>query len=239
MNEYEDSKEQDLGSTRFYGSPRQEYEDTEYYQDLEDTMGYEQRVEDDYNDEDDLDPTVYYGSTDEDEDERETNQNIITFQRPKKAENDKPPMDHLSIAWNQALYLLDKDKLNEAYRLILMADDDFYLLRLMAKTGVCYKNLQGNVRRMLVNRVQELKKSEFINDLVDEFDREATKEADKTLKFTGGRGERAGTLDYDTRSGMSRTSPSDRTDFNEARNLIQGLKGRIGYVHPPQNHLDY
>lgn len=239
MNEYEDQREHDLESTRFYNSPDHEYDDTERYQDLEETIGYEERYNQDQTYDEDLDPTVYYGSTDEDEDNTEDHFNTITFQRPKDQDKEKPPMDQLSIAWNQALFLMDNDKVNEAYRLILMTNDDFYLLRLMAKTGVCYKNLEQKVKKELITRVKELKKSEFINDLVDEFDREAPKENANTIKFAGKLGERAFTFDYDDQSSKSKHSRSERTDFNEARNVIQGLKGRIGYVHPPQNHPNY
>lgn len=214
----EEHPENGLDSTRYY----QENGDEEYYQSLADTVAYLRPEEED------LDPTVYYGSTDEEDDELEAN--VITFQRPRHRQKEKKPLDQLSIAWNQALYLLDLDRVNEAYRLILLTNDDFYLLRLMAKTGVCFNKLEYSVKESLKSRVNELKKSEFINDLVDEFDREASK-----LEVQEGRkkgSDKSVTFDFSSRSKIK----SDRTDFQEARVVLESLKGRIGYVHPPQKH---
>lgn len=227
MSEYEPYDH--LESTRFY--PKRENDGMEIEESLADTLQY-QPLKPPYKmqeeeEEEDIDPTVYYGSTDEEEEEEISHQNnIITFQKPRKEDKkEENGIDRLSIAWNQALYLLDQDKINEAYRLILLTHDDFYLLRLMAKTGVCYERLDFSVKNGLFERVCELKKSEFINDLVDEFERE------------GNRGRKKGESVHFSFSNNEKNI-TETTDFGEARDVLLGLKGRIGYVHPPQRNLD-
>jgi len=78
-------------------------------------------------------------------------------------------MDEIVSIWNKALYLLLQDQINEAYCIILDTQDDLYLLRLMAKTGVCYHKLDHPVQRDLKERVRLMKDAEFVAELIQEF----------------------------------------------------------------------
>lgn len=78
---------------------------------------------------------------------------------------DEPIYDHLSQSYLRALELLSIDDYNAAYRMILSNQDDFYLLRLMTKTGVCWERLDHDLQAQLKTRIAEIFKSDFLTDL--------------------------------------------------------------------------
>ena len=80
-------------------------------------------------------------------------------------QEDEPIYDHLSQSYLRALELLSVDDYNAAYRMILENQDDFYLLRLMTKTGVCWDRLDHNLQSKLKLRIAEIFQSDFLTDL--------------------------------------------------------------------------
>lgn len=221
-------------STGRYGPSNPEKDYAEDYQ-LEETVKYPDEEDDNVNyqqqmannsGEGSLDPTVYYGSTDEEDRDMdeidETQQYVPTQQSIAPTENfaqkvhfedhsqashyqaqgqqqkffdsqheqvqipfnsiiarnqnsmsqsysqnqpEEPIYDHLSQSYLRALELLSVDDYNAAYRIILQNQDDFYLLRLMTKTGVCWERLDIDLQRQLKERIADIFQSDFLTDL--------------------------------------------------------------------------
>jgi hypothetical protein len=88
---------------------------------------------------------------------------------PTAQQNEKielPPTE----AWARALACLDSDNYSGAYKCLLDAGDDLYLIRLMYKTGPdCYRLLDEQTSLRLFSRVIAIAKSQFMNDLVVDF----------------------------------------------------------------------
>ena len=76
------------------------------------------------------------------------------------------------MTWNNCLKLVTNNRINEAYKSILETQDDLYLIRLMGKTGVCYEELDYSTATQLKNRVDEISKTTYIDNLIEEFQQE-------------------------------------------------------------------
>ena len=134
-----------------------------------------------------LDPTVYYGSTDEEyevdyqaylDDTEEyvpTQQSRqlsshhrqvqLTERQEKIAPKSNHIIDHLSQVYLNSLQLLEYDRYDSAFKQVLDMNDDFYLMKLMTKTGTCWDKLQDSTAHSLRQRIQEIFKSGFLDSL--------------------------------------------------------------------------
>lgn len=131
-----------------------------------------------------LDPTVYYGSTDEEYDTDsqvylDDTEEYVPTQQSTLAKNKTHPnnlgkntvqesshiIDHLSQVYLNALQMLHHDEYDAAFRQVMDMQDDFYLMKLMTKTGACWHQLQDSTARLLKKRIEEVFKSGFLDSL--------------------------------------------------------------------------
>lgn len=77
-------------------------------------------------------------------------------------------------AWITASEQLQQNKIDQAYKIILDSEDDIYLLRLMIKTGPsAYKKMDQYLANKLFNRVIQLTKVNFLDNMILNFFLEA------------------------------------------------------------------
>ena len=79
--------------------------------------------------------------------------------------NSKRNYDVLSQAWVEVLQWANEGKLEEAYKKVLGTGDDIYLLRLMHKTGVCFKQLSQETCKIVLQRLGMILNSNFLENL--------------------------------------------------------------------------
>jgi hypothetical protein len=75
-----------------------------------------------------------------------------------------------SEAWLRALTALEECEYETAFKVLLDAGDDLFLLRLMYKTGPdVYRFLRENTALRLFSRVVAIAKGQFLNDAILDF----------------------------------------------------------------------
>lgn len=141
-------------------------------------------------------------------------------------------IDDLVMTWNNALHLLIQNQIQDAYSLILSTNDDLYLLRLMAKTGVCYQLLNPETRIELKTRITKIQNAKFFNELVDQFlPKTATpnnlgQNYDSTLILEE-------TQDYSRHNNPSLSQTENGSSIGDvirAQQLMKNLQNRIAYA---------
>lgn len=106
--------------------------------------------------------------------------NQITFQNENSNIFNEQKLEHVQEIkmnpWKEALILLDCQDVDQAYESLLDNEDDIYLLRLMIKTGPCFKEIGEKTSVKLINRVLDLFNSNFIDKTCIDFFLEAKEE---------------------------------------------------------------
>ena len=74
-------------------------------------------------------------------------------------------LDVLSQAWIEVLQWVSEGNMEEAYRRVLGTGDDIYLLRLMHKTGVCFKHMSADTSKAVLQRLGMILNSNFLENL--------------------------------------------------------------------------
>lgn len=133
--------------------------------------------------EDELDNTVKYDSDDnlsDTVDFSENNNENILLKEPQTLNSFKKE-EEISSMWLQVLKSIENNELDEAYEKVLNSGDDIYLIRLMMKTGSCIKKLRRKTAVLLLKRLAQIGKSNFLNKIclnfLDDFKDKKAKEA--------------------------------------------------------------
>ena len=84
--------------------------------------------------------------------------------------------------WLECLDLINKNKMNEAYDLILSTKDDIYLLRLMCLTGPILNSLNENVAKNVLVRINMINRGKQINDILIKFVEESINNKNNIFK---------------------------------------------------------
>lgn len=111
----------------------------------------------------------------------QNNVEIQAFMSPKNLSspgsmNSMRNLDVLSQAWVEVLQWVSEGNLDEAYRRVLSTGDDIYLLRLMHKTGVCFKQLSPEIFKAVLHRLGMILSSNFLENLGMNWVRQGVKE---------------------------------------------------------------
>ena len=77
--------------------------------------------------------------------------------------------------WKEALKLLSKNKISEAYKLILESGDDIYLLRLVCLTGPVLYLLEEELAKNILVRINKINRGKQIQDILVNLVEESTK----------------------------------------------------------------
>lgn len=81
--------------------------------------------------------------------------------------------------WKEALKLLEKNKISDAYRLILMSGDDIYLLRLVCITGPVMRFLDDDLAKKVLVRINKINRGQHIKNILIQLVEESLKLNDK------------------------------------------------------------
>lgn len=135
------------------------------------------------NEDDELDNTVKYDSDDnlsDTVDFSENNNENIVLKEPQTLNSFKKE-EEISSMWLEVLKFIENNELDEAYEKVLNSGDDIYLIRLMMKTGSCIKKLRRKTAVLLLKRLAQIGKSNFLNKIclnfLDDFKDKKAKEA--------------------------------------------------------------
>ena len=71
--------------------------------------------------------------------------------------------------WLESLELINQNKINDAYNLILSTKDDIYLLRLMCLTGPILNSLNENLAKNVLVRINMINRGKQISDILIKF----------------------------------------------------------------------
>ena len=75
----------------------------------------------------------------------------------------------INSIWLNCLELINKNKISEAYELILNSKDDIYLLRLILLTGPVLHLLNENLAKKILVRINMINRGKQINDILIQF----------------------------------------------------------------------
>ena len=84
--------------------------------------------------------------------------------------------------WLECLDLINQNKMNEAYDLILSTKDDIYLLRLMCLTGPVLNSLNENLAKNVLVRINMINRGKQINDILIKFVEESINNKNNIFK---------------------------------------------------------
>ena len=84
--------------------------------------------------------------------------------------------------WLECLDLINQNKMNEAYDLILSTKDDIYLLRLMCLTGPILNSLNENLAKNVLVRINMINRGKQINDILIKFVEESINNKNNIFK---------------------------------------------------------
>jgi len=85
----------------------------------------------------------------------------------------------INETWKEALKLLEKNKISDAYRLILMSGDDIYLLRLVCITGPVLRFLDEDLAKKVLVRINMINRGQHIKNVLIQLVEESLKINDK------------------------------------------------------------
>ena len=75
----------------------------------------------------------------------------------------------INSIWLNCLELINKNKISEAYELILNTKDDIYLLRLILLTGPVLHLLNDNLAKKILVRINMINRGRQINNILIQF----------------------------------------------------------------------
>jgi hypothetical protein len=84
--------------------------------------------------------------------------------------------------WLECLELINKNKINEAYNLIISTKDDIYLLRLMCLTGPVLDKLNENLAKNVLIRINMINRGKQISDILIQFVEESINNKNNIFK---------------------------------------------------------
>ena len=84
--------------------------------------------------------------------------------------------------WLECLELINKNKINEAYNLIISTKDDIYLLRLMCLTGPVLNKLNENLAKNALIRINMINRGKQISDILIQFVEESINNKNNIFK---------------------------------------------------------
>ena len=93
---------------------------------------------------------------------------ILKINNNKKSSNISLE-SQINKIWLECLELINKNKINEAYNLIISTKDDIYLLRLMCLTGPVLNKLNENLAKNVLIRINMINRGKQISDILIQF----------------------------------------------------------------------
>ena len=106
---------------------------------------------------------------------------ILKINNNKKSSNISLE-SQINKIWLECLELINKNKINEAYNLIISTKDDIYLLRLMCLTGPVLNKLNENLAKNLLIRINMINRGKQISDILIQFVEESINNKNNIFK---------------------------------------------------------
>ena len=106
---------------------------------------------------------------------------ILKINNNKKSSNISLE-SQINKIWLECLELINKNKINEAYNLIISTKDDIYLLRLMCLTGPVLNKLNENLAKNVLIRINMINRGKQISDILIQFVEESINNKNNIFK---------------------------------------------------------
>ena len=106
---------------------------------------------------------------------------ILKINKNKKSSNISLE-SQINKIWLECLELINKNKINEAYNLIISTKDDIYLLRLMCLTGPVLNKLNENLAKNVLIRINMINRGKQISDILIQFVEESINNKNNIFK---------------------------------------------------------
>ena len=113
------------------------------------------------------------------QEENQLNLNLLPKQKIDNLMASQKIETKINEAWKEALKLLEKNKISDAYRLILMSGDDIYLLRLVCITGPVLRFLDEDLAKKVLVRINMINRGQHIKNVLIQLVEESLKLIDK------------------------------------------------------------
>jgi hypothetical protein len=109
-------------------------------------------------------------------------ENIILKINNNKKKSNISLESRINKIWLECLELINQNKINEAYNLILSTKDDIYLLRLMCLTGPDLNKLNENLANNVLVRINMINRGKQISDILIQFVEESINNKNNIFK---------------------------------------------------------
>ena len=113
------------------------------------------------------------------QEENQLNLNLLPKQKIDNLTKSQKIETKINETWKEALKLLEKNKISEAYRLILISGDDIYLLRLVCITGPVLRFLDEDLAKKVLVRINMINRGQHIKKVLVQLVEESLKINDK------------------------------------------------------------
>jgi hypothetical protein len=113
------------------------------------------------------------------QEENQLNLNLLPKQKIDNLMASQKIETKINETWKEALKLLEKNKISDAYRLILMSGDDIYLLRLVCITGPVFRFLDEDLAKKVLVRINMINRGQHIKNVLIQLVEESLKLNDK------------------------------------------------------------
>ena len=113
------------------------------------------------------------------QEENQLNLNLLPKQKIDNLMKSQKIETKINETWKEALKLLEKNKISDAYRLILMSGDDIYLLRLVCITGPVLRFLDEDLAKKVLVRINMINRGQHIKNVLIQLVEESLKINDK------------------------------------------------------------
>ena len=113
------------------------------------------------------------------QEENQLNLNLLPKQKIDNLMKSQKIETKINETWKEALKLLEKNKISDAYRLILMSGDDIYLLRLVCITGPVLRFLDEDLAKKVLVRINMINRGQHIKNVLVQLVEESLKINDK------------------------------------------------------------
>ena len=100
------------------------------------------------------------------QEENQLNLNLLPKQKIDNLMKSQKIETKINETWKEALKLLEKNKISDAYRLILMSEDDIYLLRLVCITGPVLRFLDEDLAKKVLVRINMINRGQHIKNVL-------------------------------------------------------------------------
>ena len=113
------------------------------------------------------------------QEENQLNLNLFPKQKVDDLMKSQKIETKINEKWKEALKLLEKNKISDAYRLILLSGDDIYLLRLVCITGPVLRFLDEDLAKKVLVRINMINRGQHIKNVLVQLVEESLKLNDK------------------------------------------------------------